>query len=179
MSDQSTPVATKIQPTAKAIITGNGMAIVVDEADYPLVSAYVWHAHKSKNGAFYARGTVAGRRVMMHVFLMGSPTSPGLTVDHKNGHTLDNRRSNLRWATRSEQARNQHYGRGRSIYKGVTWKPSHRKWLVTIGASDGKNKHVGYFDNECEAARAYDAVALEYFGEFASLNFPVEEVAND
>ena len=170
MSDQFTTASSVQQPTAKAIILQNGMAVIVDEADYPEVSRLHWHAHKSHEGRYYARGTVGGTRVMMHVWLMGG-SRPGYTVDHKNGNGLDNRRENLRWATGSEQQRNISHGRGRSTRKGVSWARRQRKWMATICIS-GKNKHLGYFNEEDEAALAYDRAALENYGEFACVNFP-------
>lgn len=122
---------------------------------------------------YYARGTVDGVRVMMHVFLMGG-SREGFTVDHANGNTLDNRRENLRWATRAQQARNIHHGRGRSIYKGVSWAKRQRKWVASIFLA-GNSKQIGYFDSEDDAARAYDAEAILDFGEFACPNFQASE----
>jgi len=60
---------------------------------------------------------------------------------------------------------------GTSTYKGVNWHRQHQKWQAQI-AKDKKNYHLGYFTSELEAAKAYDAKAKEFFGEFAHLNFP-------
>ncbi len=179
MSEQSIPTPIPEQPrsespaptvvvSAAAIPLGNGMAVIVDAQDYLAVMAHGWHAHKGY-ATWYARGTVGGKRVLMHVWLMGH--RDGMTVDHVNGHGLDNRRCNLRHATGAEQARNRHGGRGRSLYKGVCWATRQRKWVAII-AVDGKNRHLGYFENEDDAARAYDAAARHLHGAFASLNFP-------
>lgn len=159
------------QPLARAIALSNGMAVVVDEADYPLVSSYWWHANAT-HGTYYARATINSKRVLMHVFLMGE--KEGFAIDHKNGNGLDNRRANLRWATPSQNMMNTHGGRGRSMYKGVSWAARQRKWMVSIFIA-GKNKHLGYFDNEDDAARVYDSAALQHYGAFASLNFPLEQ----
>ena len=86
---------TESQPTARAIVLGNGTAVVVDEADYALVSPFYWHAHRRPDGhGYYARATVGSQRVFMHTLLMGK--RDGFHVDHKNGNGLDNRRDNLR-----------------------------------------------------------------------------------
>jgi hypothetical protein len=45
------------------------------------------------------------------------------------------------------------------------------KWIARI-RYDGKHKFIGYFDDEIEAAKAYDEAAKKYHGEFAVLNFP-------
>jgi hypothetical protein len=103
-------------------------------------------------------------------------------IDHMNLNGLDNRRENLRLATegqnRYNQAKNRTWG-GRppsSQYKGVCRinRPRHShhgKWHCGIKQT-GKKINIGIFDDEIEAAKAYDAKALELFGEFAYLNFP-------
>jgi len=58
-----------------------------------------------------------------------------------------------------------------SKYKGVNRWKSKNKWRVRIKV-DGKQKHIGYFKDETQAAKAYDKAAKKYHGKFASLNFP-------
>ena len=60
---------------------------------------------------------------------------------------------------------------GTSKYRGVCWKSARSKWSAAIHPQ-GKSKHLGYFIDDKDAARAYDTKAREVFGEFASLNFP-------
>ncbi|MEG0380714.1 MAG: AP2 domain-containing protein [Kurthia sp.] len=64
-------------------------------------------------------------------------------------------------------------GHGSSRYRGVFWVKAERKWRVQIGYK-GKRYLVGRFDNEIEAAKAYDAKAIELMGADAYLNFPTE-----
>lgn len=96
-------------------------------------------------------------------------------LDHIDGDRLNNDISNLREATRQENSRNQKkpksYGgkQTTSIYKGVSWNKPIKKWISYIWI-DGKNKHLGCFDSEIEAAKSYDHAAVESFGEFARVN---------
>lgn len=96
-----------------------------------------------------------------------------LVIDHINRNSLDNRRANLRIATGLQNARNRVKINKKcsSIYKGVCWSKHHKKWAVQI--NDRKTSiHLGYFDDEIEAAKVYDAAAKKYHKEFACLNFP-------
>lgn len=93
-------------------------------------------------------------------------------VDHENHISTDNRRSNLRVATPSEQARNRRKSiKNTSGYKGVSWHKSRQLYMVTI-----KSKHgpifLGRVADPEVGARMYDEAAKKYFGEFACLNFP-------
>jgi hypothetical protein len=80
--------------------------------------------------------------------------------------------SNCRWANRTEQMRNTRKRRDAetSKFKGVSWCSNVSKWRVQITVNK-KNRHVGLYLDEEEAARAYDTAARELFGEFASTNF--------
>ena len=95
-----------------------------------------------------------------------------LFVDHINGNGLDNRKDNLRLATPEENKHNSRKrgGRGQSKYKGVTLDKKKNQWRVRIGYK-GKRIFLGCFDDEIEAAKAYDGSAKELYGEYARLNF--------
>lgn len=93
-------------------------------------------------------------------------------VDHKNRNKLDNRRSNLREATKSTNGMNRPAPKtNTSGYKGVSLDISRNQWAVTL-TIDQKTVHGGRFDTPEEAAYRYDELARQYFGEFAVLNFP-------
>jgi hypothetical protein len=106
----------------------------------------------------------------MHRLITGAPA--GVEVDHRNGNGLDNRRSNLRLATTSQNQGNQRLSRANtSGFKGVHWDKHRAKWKASI-AGDNNDKHLGHFTDPSEAAHAYDSAARLRFGRFASVNFP-------
>lgn len=161
----------------KQIPVGDVFALV-DDQDEKLVSSYHWRLHE----AGYAVTTV-GRKgartaLYMHSLILKAP--PGKITDHRdNQKRLDNRRQNLRVGTHSQNHGNSSFKPGTtSQFRGVAWHRAAGKWRARI--ADGKykdgrplNKHLGLFTSESDAARAYDAAARIYFGEFAFLNFPV------
>lgn len=140
--------------------------------DAALVEQYVWHTYNfAKNGSpakLYAQASVEGKSVYMHRLLAGAK---GLEVDHINSDGLDNRRSNLRLATRQQNSANKPALGGTSVYKGVckanTKSPRWRAWVM----SHKKSLYLGSFKTEIEAAKAYDVAAKREFGAFAILNF--------
>lgn len=152
-----------------------GTVAVVDAADYERCSRYVWSLTGSHVVSFCTRTGercyVALARLILREYRWNT------VVDHANGNPLDNRRSNLRRATATENARNRRKSRparGRvaaSKYKGVHPSRDRRYYEATI-TLDGRNKRLGKFVHEEDAARAYDAAARVHFGAFARLNFP-------
>lgn len=150
-----------------------GAVAIVDLADAESVSQWSWSLWSIRNKQ-YARANVGlnngtRRYVAMHFYLIGQKD---MEVDHANGDGLDNRRSNLRVCTHQQNMRNMtRLVTGSSPFKGVSWFRRDQCWRAYI-VSDAKQKHLGYFVDEIEAARAYDKAAREFFGEFALLNFP-------
>lgn len=90
-------------------------------------------------------------------------------IDHRDGDRLNNRRSNLRVCSSSQNQQNTSSRNGTSRFKGVSWHRYKKHWQVSFRVN--KQYHfVGYFRDEIEAARAYNEAILPLAGEFARLN---------
>ncbi|OHB59610.1 MAG: hypothetical protein A2173_09145, partial [Planctomycetes bacterium RBG_13_44_8b] len=138
---------------------------------------YNWFIKEGGAETFYAVRKKGGAIVYMHRQIL--PVPKGLYVDHINRDGLDNRKANLRPATHSENCRNRGKMRGNysSRYKGVHWDKDKQKWRANVRV-DKKLTHLGYFTDETEAAKIYDATAKVYHGKYAALNFADAEEGN-
>lgn len=137
-----------------AIITlTRGLEAIVDADDVSFLSNYSWYAGNSK--IVYARTNIGSgkdrKTVYMHCLLMNPPS--GKQVDHINGNSLDNRRSNLRIASRSENMHNTHKRSNRSTHGQGIYKMKDRFYAhIRI---ESKWMHIGSFDNKEDASNAY------------------------
>ncbi len=146
---------------------------LVDGEDHEELSKHKWYADKGHNTYYARRQTLIQngkhQTVRMHRLIMNAPID--MEIDHRNGCGLDNRKANLRPATHQQNHFNQRFQRGKksSRYKGVALHKHSKKWLAKI-QSNNKQTHLGCFENEKDAALAYNQAAIKYFGEFARLN---------
>jgi len=146
-----------------------GKFAIVDAEDYDRLSQYKWCAAKDRE-LFYAHQGSNGTTVSMHREIMHAPK--GVICDHTDQNGLDNRKSNLRLCTSAQNQYNKRPKKGcASRYKGVVLRRDCKRWRAQIGYHR-KRIHLGDFDNQMEAAMAYDDKAAELFGEFAWLNSP-------
>ena len=159
----------------KAIPLTHGKEAFVDDEDYDYLSQWKWSLEPRRRSCYVRRkqyGLSRSTNVYLHQVVAergGLGQGPG-DIDHIDGNGLNNQRTNLRAATRSQNNANQRISRrNRSGFKGVYWSRAARKWAAQIGVS-GKHKYLGVFSTETEAARAYNLAALMEFGEFARLN---------
>jgi hypothetical protein len=141
----------------------HGDVALIDVRDLARVLAVgAWRV----GGGGYVVATVRRRTVYLHRIVL--PDVP--EADHRNHNLLDNRRVNLRPATRSTNtAHTRKRANCASRYKGVTWHQRIGRWQASLRAQ-GRLIHGGYYDTEDDAARWYNLKARELFGEFATLN---------
>ncbi|MGD1915424.1 MAG: AP2 domain-containing protein [Phycisphaerales bacterium] len=162
------------------IRTGKGrMEALIDSSDLHLVECKHWN-YSERTDDYGTHGvvvlsTVKGRMKPLKQFITGV-SGHRWRIRHANGDFLDCRRENLVVLDIAQQS----YGNKKikmragykptSKYKGVCWDEPRGKWLAQIN-KDGKHHHLGRFNDEIDAADAYDNAARELFGEHAYLNF--------
>lgn len=148
-----------------------GQAVIVDDEDYPWLKGWKWHY--SSHG--YAVRTPGGRKnrkiIFMHRQIMNAPE--GTFVVFKDNNPLNCRKENLLIgnAATVQQKKKRVRSKSSSQYKGVFKKKNRPGWFAQIKVS-GKAKYLGTYEEEEQAAHAYDKAARHFFGTHAFLNFP-------
>lgn len=142
-----------------------GYVVLVDPEDIDLIQSGV-HARPSKSGRnVYAAD---GERKYLHRKILQAPRTR--FVDHRNGNGLDNRKGNLRAASHSQNQQNRKKSPDRSSrFKGVSY-CKHRSMWEARATVNRQRFRAGHFDDEVEAAKAYDSLAKKLHGEFARTN---------
>lgn len=155
----------------KEIPLNQGKVALVDDEDFEYLSQWKW-TYNPNGGGYASRTDRSGekqRTVLMHKQLI--QTENGYQVDHINRNRLDNRKSNLRICTPGQNARNATKRKDgiTSKFKGVYFNNRNSKYTAAIQIN-GKRHHLGYYDEELDAAYYYNQKALEFHKEFAVLN---------
>lgn len=155
----------------KAIGLTQGFIAMVDDEDYAWLSKFPWSILRGGQD-IYARtnmpnGKYSRKTIQMHRLLLPQAEE----IDHINGYGWDNRKKNLRGCSHLQNCQNRTKQRNAtSQFKGVCWRKDCKKWAACITVMQTR-LHLGLFDSEEEAARKYDEMARQHFGEFARLNF--------
>jgi hypothetical protein len=158
----------------RRIFLGDGKFTIVDLQDFYWLNKYRWVAYGKSDCPYAVRFACSSRGKVisfaMHREIMNPP--PRLLVDHRNNNTLDNRRDNLRLATRRQNTCNRRKTKSKtsSRFIGVYFDKRSGKWAAKIKFMN-KVIWLGRFNSEIDAAKTYDVAANKYHGEFARLNF--------
>ena len=159
--------------TMKKIQLTQGKVAFVDNEDYERLNQWKWCASKCRNNFYAQRSIYLGsgrkyRHIKMHRLILKPKDGEG--IDHRDRNGLNNTKNNLRTCTESQNGANQRPQKGRSSnYKGVCWNKNKKKWQAQIQARK-KHIYLGLYNDETEAAKAYNKAAIKLFGEFAYLN---------
>jgi hypothetical protein len=156
----------------------------IDSEDANKVASYQWYVQISDSRVYFQAKVRKpdGKRATLKLHRLLKVCPDGLGVDHEKHEYLDLRKNELRCVNNQQNNMNQRKQTcpTSSRYKGVSWFKQTSKWQAYI-QNNGKKIHLGTFtgtpEGELEAARAYDAKAIELFGEFSHLNFPLEVAA--
>jgi hypothetical protein len=116
----------------------------------------------------YLRTIIQGVKIQVHriIWVIHYGTIPeGYQIDHIDGDRANNRLTNLRLSTPSQNSQNRYRVSGTSGYKGVTFNKNSQMWYAQI-QMHGRRKHIGRFNTPEEAAVAYEEYAVKLHGEF-------------
>ena len=150
-------------------LTKNKVALV-DNDDFETLNRYRWYAVKLGNTFYAMRKTYTPpKTVYMHREILNLKSGDKRETDHINHDGLNNQRSNLRICNRRQNNFNHRMGWGISMYKGVSLYKNTSTWRAYI-QDNGKPRHLGCFNNEVDAALAYNAEAKRLYGNFVRLN---------
>jgi hypothetical protein len=155
----------------KQIQLSQGKVALVDDADFEWLNQWKWHVIWDGFNWYAARNIRKGKQrqtIGMHNVIL--KTTRGIIGDHKDHNGLNNQRQNLRICTNQQNAFNSRPKGGSSQYKGVSWHTRDKFWYARI-RYNGRLLHLGRFNNEICAAKAYDRKAKELFNDFAYTNF--------
>jgi len=137
--------------------------ILIDDEDLKIIESHKWRV---SSGGYVIRNSNdknKSRHIYLHKEILKLKDNK-IMVDHKDGNTLNNQKSNLRTCTHTENMRNRKvFKSSKSGYKGVVFDGTSGKWRLSLYIR---------FDDKIEAAKTYDKIAKLLYGDFARLNFP-------
>lgn len=155
----------------KKIKLTQGKFALVDNEDFEVLSNYSWvYSPDKKTGYAHTTVRLDGKRTTVKMHRMIMSAKKGLQIDHINHNGLDNRRSNLRECTQSQNQANMNVrSTSSSGIKGVHQRKDNGRWRAHA-FRNGRRVWLGHFNTAKEAAMAYNNYVLKFDGEFARLN---------
>ena len=155
------------QDGVAVIKTAKNEEFLVDDNKYHDLIKYSW----CNDGKGYAKAKINGRDMYIHRFLMNA--TKNVIIDHINNNSYDNRMSNLRNSNKSLNNHNSSKKKNAtSDFYGVSYDKNRSKYTATV-SKNGKCYNLGRFATEEEAAKVRDKKAIELYGKYAQLNFPI------
>lgn len=153
---------------SKLIPLSQGKFAIVDEDNFDALSEHNWmysHGYAKRN---FVKENGKKTTIYLHRVILGA--EKGQIVDHKNGNPLDNRKTNIRICSQSENLFNKRIqSNNKSGYKGVAWNKEKKKWQAQARFC-GKRYSIGYFQTKEEAAKAYNNTIIKISSEFSKPN---------
>jgi hypothetical protein len=142
-----------------------GLLSLIDKEDFDKIKNYGWYARFDRVGkTYYAVTRTHGTNIIMHRLILNAPNS--LVIDHTDHNGLNNRKSNIRICTQSQNCMNKKVqSNNTSGYRGVSFHKKKNKYQATI-MDNRKQIYLGAFNTAIEASEAYQAAAKKLFGEF-------------
>lgn len=154
-----------------------GLFSLIDYCDYNSISKYKWCVKKSgPDKRLYTYRKIPAipgkKRTSESIHRLILSPKPGILVDHKDGNGLNNRRSNIRLATTSQNVANsQPWANKKWRYKGVDFRSSRASPWRAQARPGKKVIYLGSYKSEEDAAVAYDSFIISVYGDFAYTNF--------
>lgn len=141
----------------------SGEEFYFDLEDYELIKNYCWW----KNDEGYLIASLNNNKKIRLSRLIMNESDPSIRIDHKNHNTMNNRKSNLRRATSSENAMNSELSSANtSGVTGVLLDKKYNKWVASIMVNY-KSIHLGRFDKFDDAVKARKEAEEKYFGKWS------------
>lgn len=185
MAARIIPEYPKSSKAPKVIKCTNGMKVLIDEEDYPLLSRHNWYINYSVNRPYAITKLKTDqssiwRCIFMHHLILGT----AVEIDHKDQNPLNNQKHNLRPSTRQENGWNKgkpkagRFGKCSSQYKGVSKRTNAAgetvyyviMKLTKKGEVPARFFRAGPFKDEIHAAKIYNAEVVKHRGKFAWVN---------
>jgi hypothetical protein len=163
----------------KKLKLSQGGYAIVDAEDYDKLRKYNWYLLVSYDQWYerFSTPCIAAydsnlrTTLLLHRAVLDLKPGDKVFVDHRSGNSFDNRKVNLRFCSAAQNQQNRRKSKKTANkYKGV-YSVGKRRWRSCIKVGE-KQLHLGVFNHEEEAARAYDEAAREHFADFARCNFP-------
>lgn len=165
INEKKNPVKVEGEITKVIFNNTKGMFTIIDTEDYTKIKQFCWFLKESYAKA-NSKGSVKAHNILIHRIIMSCPS--GLVVDHINGDTLDNRKSNLRVCTIAQNTRNK--SRESSSMSGLlgVYFIKRKGWCAKLTVL-GKSYFKGYYKTKSEALTERKKLEIKYFEEYSTV----------